>query len=773
MSNIHVGLPAPPGVVDHSSNLAQDIGALFLNDEYTDVTLRVNGQLFHAHKVILASRSQYFRALLFGGLRESRQAEVEIKDTNLTAFKILLKYIYTGYVSLGSEKEEIVLEILSLAHQYGFEDLESSICDYLKDALRIHNICIIYDMSSLYNLDTLKTFCEDFMDKNALPILNHESFFSISPTALKSIIGRDSFCAPEIHIFQGVREWVKHNPHISKEDHQLILKAIRLPLISLSDLLNCVRPTGLISPDQILDAIKAKNESRDMDLKYRGYLMPGENVAIASKGSQVLQGEMRANLLDGNSTSYDMDRGFTRHPIDDNNGQGILIKLGMQCIINHFKMMLWDRDQRGYSYYIEVSMDQKDWVRVIDHTRYHCRSWQYLYFPKQVARYIRIVGSNNTVNRVFHVVAFEAYFNKEDVELQKGLLAPKENVALVTKSALVIEGVSRIRNNLLNGDIYHYDWDSGYTCHQLGSGSICVQLGQPYWLSSCKLLLWDCDERTYSFYIEASNNGRDWEVIVDKTREACRSWQTMTFMPRPIVYFKIVGTFNTANEVFHCVHFECPAQLGSERRPRLQGLDASNTSTLMQQTDQGAQVTIGTPGQQRSVHVGQMPDEIPEQQHSAPPGGAQIDNMAPLPVDPTAQEVQFVDGAASGRRSPECLLLADRPAPEEQQQVDAEVVDNKELIGAFVVVPSSSPSAIAVRGLSAEATPETVEGASREENAARETPTDTTDGQDNRQGSHDNSGGSARRQNEESIANSSGSAAGFQSSQSSNNQEEK
>ena len=44
------------------------------------------------------------RALLFGGLRESHQAEVEIKDTNLTAFKVLLKYIYTGWVSLSSEK---------------------------------------------------------------------------------------------------------------------------------------------------------------------------------------------------------------------------------------------------------------------------------------------------------------------------------------------------------------------------------------------------------------------------------------------------------------------------------------------------------------------------------------------------------------------------------------------------------------------------------------------------------------------------------------------
>ena len=76
-----------------------------------------------------------------------------------------------------------MLDILGLAHQYGFEDLEAAICDYLKDALCIPNICVIYDMASLYNLNNLKTVCEDFMDKNALAILSHESFYSLSPVS--------------------------------------------------------------------------------------------------------------------------------------------------------------------------------------------------------------------------------------------------------------------------------------------------------------------------------------------------------------------------------------------------------------------------------------------------------------------------------------------------------------------------------------------------------------------------------------------------------------
>jgi hypothetical protein len=46
-------------------------------------------------------RSDYFRAMLFGGLKESSLTEIELKDTPLAAFKQLLRYIYTGQVLLA------------------------------------------------------------------------------------------------------------------------------------------------------------------------------------------------------------------------------------------------------------------------------------------------------------------------------------------------------------------------------------------------------------------------------------------------------------------------------------------------------------------------------------------------------------------------------------------------------------------------------------------------------------------------------------------------
>ena len=496
-STTSAGATGPPGSlsashlsdVDHIPSLSSHIGALFLNDEYSDVSLVVDGQRFRAHRVILAARSEYFRALLYGGMKESQLSEIELMDTSLAAFKHLLRYIYTGQMRLGNLKDDLILEILGLAHQYGFEDLEAAISDYLRSVLSIHNVCFIYDTASLYRLEHLVSSCCIFMDRHASDVIKHESFNTLSASGIKEILSRDSFCAAEVAIFTAVHEWTRANHGTVAEDTAAsILSSVRLSLMSTPDLLKVVRPTGLVPADVLLDAIQSRTESRDMELQYRGYLLPEENVAQPKHGAQVLFGEVKQALLDGDSKNYDMERGFSRHPIDEaQTDKGIVIRLGMQCIINHIKMLLWDRDQRAYSYYIDVSMDQEDWVRVCDHSKYYCRSWQELYFRPRVVKFIRIVGTHNTVNKVFHVVSLEASYTKKPFHLDaNGIIIPKANVASISMSACVIEGVCRSRNALLNGDTSNYDWDSGYTCHQLGSGAIIVQLGQPYALSSMR-----------------------------------------------------------------------------------------------------------------------------------------------------------------------------------------------------------------------------------------------------------------------------------------------
>jgi len=70
-------------------------------------------------------------------------------------------------------------------------------------------------------------------------------------------------------------------------------------------------------------------------------------------------------------------------------------------------------------------------------------------------------------------------------------------------------------------------------------------------LNFYRLLLWDCDDRSYSYYVEVSINQRDWITVCDRSRQPCQSWQSINFTSLPAVYIKIVGTQNTANDVIH------------------------------------------------------------------------------------------------------------------------------------------------------------------------------------------------------------------------------
>ncbi|XP_037027772.1 BTB/POZ domain-containing protein 9 [Bradysia coprophila] len=552
--------PSPktkPGEVELTARFSDQMAQLCMSDDYSDVTFIVEEHKIPAHRVILAARSEYFRALLYGGLSESTQHDIRL-EIPLEAFKCLLGYIYSGFLSLSQMKEENILDTLGLANQYGFSELELAISEYLRQILSLENGCAILDAARLYSLDTLINVCHTFMDRNATAMLVHESFKNLSQESLCGLLKRDSFFAPEVIIFGAVSNWCKVN---QTTDIEAVVSEVRLPLMNLEQLLKVVRPSGILSPERLLDAIEEKTTSKT--LLYRGALWPEENVAAHRFGSKMIAkdpNEYRPELLDDNHSPYDMEKGYTRHTITDRNDDGIIVELGTISIINHVKILLWDKDNRSYSYFIEVSVNQKQWVRVVDYHEYYCRSWQYLYFPARAVRYIKLVGTHNTENKVFHVVSLNAKYTETVPTLINGIISPVKNVATVEMSASVIKGVSRTRNNLLNGDTKTYDWDSGYTCHQLGSGEILIQLGQPYHIGSLRLLLWDCDDRTYSFYIQTSTNAQNWEMAVDKQKEHLRSWQQFTFEPRPVVFFKIVGTYNTANEIFHCVHFECPSQ---------------------------------------------------------------------------------------------------------------------------------------------------------------------------------------------------------------------
>lgn len=64
--------------------------------------------------------------------------------------------------------------------------------------------------------------------------------------------------------------------------------------------------------------------------------MPELNVATSLHNATVIEGELKTALLNGDMQNYDMERGFTRHPIEPGN-PGIVVQLGMILqLLSHF-----------------------------------------------------------------------------------------------------------------------------------------------------------------------------------------------------------------------------------------------------------------------------------------------------------------------------------------------------------------------------------------------------------------------------------------------------
>lgn len=68
---------------------------------------------FQAHRVVLASCSDYFRAMFTDAMRESRQSEICLNGVSAAGMRLLLDYAYTSRLALNLANIQDVLSAAS------------------------------------------------------------------------------------------------------------------------------------------------------------------------------------------------------------------------------------------------------------------------------------------------------------------------------------------------------------------------------------------------------------------------------------------------------------------------------------------------------------------------------------------------------------------------------------------------------------------------------------------------------------------------------------
>ena len=459
------------GNINHSKEMSVLLGNLLRDSELEgDITITCGLRSFSCHKAILAARSKYFKALLYGGMKESQPgAVVEIKDVQPDTFEILLEYLYSSHISLSRMPTTQVLQLLELAHRYELILLEKDICSYLRTQINAVNAAEICQLATFYNLYQLQEHCLTLIDCNPSDSLSN--LMDLSYHTLHAIIRRNSYPLTETEIFDFVEKWLGSPAHVVTDgERKVLLDDIRLSLISPEDIFLKIIPTKLFTNERILDALRDQTLLNHVDLPHRAISTNDINL-VDSKLMSVTTGE-NANVL---FTQFDgaADRPHCRHSIGDESG--ITVCFFNPHIVNKISFLLPSNKEfnRLYSYQVSVSLNGTTWKVIANYEDYHCHGWQHILLPQpRSVGHIKITGQWCSTSRTFCIeqmsVLYDQSQGKHDFSVdENGVIEPYDNVATIDRGAIVVEGVSRHRSTLLNGNVTHYDWEDGYTCHQV------------------------------------------------------------------------------------------------------------------------------------------------------------------------------------------------------------------------------------------------------------------------------------------------------------------
>jgi len=172
-------------IVVPPSTYAVDFGKLLNSQELSDITFQVEGKPIYAHKTILAARSEHFKAMFFGGLKESKENEVTLPDVQYEIFLDILKYIYTDEGCLSSPDRAI--EIIGAANYFKLDRLKS-LCEIaIKDSIDIENAAYIFQVASRHEAWQLKAFTMDFIMENYDQVSNSKCFEDLDKPLLVEV----------------------------------------------------------------------------------------------------------------------------------------------------------------------------------------------------------------------------------------------------------------------------------------------------------------------------------------------------------------------------------------------------------------------------------------------------------------------------------------------------------------------------------------------------------------------------------------------------------
>ncbi|CUG88140.1 Hypothetical protein, putative [Bodo saltans] len=230
-------------VGDGSSAISSLTSAL--NDsKFSDVIFVLGTKEFHAHRAILAARSEVFYQMLYGGMKESHEKRIVVEAQDPDNFFTVLQWAYSGRVRMSARE---VLGVLQLANYYAFPDLEEHCRTLASSFIDNPNVVSLLDSAIEIGEESIIDLALAYISVNAITTISQPSWLTLCKMGVEKVLALDELDCAECLLYDRTMDWIQHNSEGDAANEKSLLAAflprIRLPQLSVKDLLEKVKPT--------------------------------------------------------------------------------------------------------------------------------------------------------------------------------------------------------------------------------------------------------------------------------------------------------------------------------------------------------------------------------------------------------------------------------------------------------------------------------------------------------------------------------------------------
>ena len=233
----------------HRQELIERLDALRRNESFCDVTVSVKGKEFKAHIPVLAAASPFFLSLLESDMRESNEQliRIELEEATAAVMEDVLKYIYTGNISVTEESGH---NLIATADYLLMPGLKTAACDFLKKNVTPENCIFSYYFADKYQCQELKEKSRETINSHFSVVMETDDFLNLDvKQVMKWVASDDVIVRAEEEIFQGILKWVCHNNSEREINFPELLRQVRLHSLSHEFIFNELINEELITAD--------------------------------------------------------------------------------------------------------------------------------------------------------------------------------------------------------------------------------------------------------------------------------------------------------------------------------------------------------------------------------------------------------------------------------------------------------------------------------------------------------------------------------------------